>query len=107
MSGVVCGWSGCGGLPFVRERVGRARTGWPSLGTPPPGPLPQGEGEYCSAVSPSQTVNQTGQSENRGSSLSLSDSSGPLGGTGQGSARSGSFQITPRSAARSYGPETL
>ncbi len=47
------------------------------------------------------SVNQRSVSRSRGKSWSLSDSTAPPGSTGQGRARSGSSQITPRSEARS------
>ena len=48
-----------------------------------------------------QAWNQASQSARRGSCVSLSDSNAAPGATGQGKARSGSSQITPRSASRS------
>ena len=56
---------------------------------------------------PGTPQNSGGASAQRGSSRSLSDSTASPSPTGQGSARSGSFQATPRSDARSYTSVTL
>ena len=45
--------------------------------------------------------NSAGSSAQRGSARSLSDSTASCSATGQGSASTGSFQITPRSESRS------
>ena len=71
---------------------GRKLTGSPSPGS---GAQPAGR------ASAGQTWNQAGQSARRGSTLSLSERTTSSAETDQSMPISGSFQITPRSAALS------